>query len=151
LARRSRPGAFAMALVFSAFEMESKLMVVTSWNYCRTRPRRAVVRPNTWPLEELTFSLRRGFHRDAPWSSRFWKSISRKAGIYLPINYEWETVKGVVRGDEARHRVYFYSWNLPENVRSKWAPEEKPRSNNLLEWRRRVRNRSARRRRSLRT
>ena len=45
--------------------------------------------------------------------------LKKGLGIYLPFNYEWETVKGVVRGDEARHRVYFYFWNLPDNVQPK--------------------------------
>jgi hypothetical protein len=40
--------------------------------------------------------------------------LNKGFAIYIPFNYEWETVKGVVRGDEAQHRVYFYFWNLPE-------------------------------------
>lgn len=45
--------------------------------------------------------------------------LKRGLAIYLSFNYEWETEKRHVRGDEARHRVYFYFWNLPENVRPK--------------------------------
>jgi len=45
--------------------------------------------------------------------------LKRGFTIYLPFNYEWETEKRHVRGDEAQHRVYFYFWNLPENVRPK--------------------------------
>jgi hypothetical protein len=45
--------------------------------------------------------------------------LKRGLAIYLPFNYEWETEKRHVRGDEAQHRVYFYFWNLPENVRPK--------------------------------
>jgi len=43
--------------------------------------------------------------------------LSAPLAIYVPFNYEWETDNGHVRGDEPQHRVYFYSWNLPENVR----------------------------------
>ena len=45
--------------------------------------------------------------------------LNKGFAIYVPFNYEWETVKGVVRGDEAQHRVYFYFWNLPENAQRK--------------------------------
>jgi len=45
--------------------------------------------------------------------------LNKGFAIYLPFNYEWETENRHVRGGEAQHRVYYYFWNLPEDLQKK--------------------------------
>jgi hypothetical protein len=61
---------------------------------------------NSWlgPNSSVVFVVPRGYLKDP-------------LAIYLPFHYEWEIVKGGVGSMEPEHRAYFYSWNLPEDVR----------------------------------
>lgn len=76
-------------------------------------------------IDEIPVGYRRG-HTSSPLVLRPARSVlfsiprehlAKDLAIRVGFHYEWEGVSGFIRLAEPQHSVYFYSRNLPENVR----------------------------------